>query len=416
MGELSFCLLSTFYPPAGFGGDAVHVRHLAAGLAQRGHRVRVVHNSSAYRLLGGTARPDAPAGGVEVVDLALGSAPTAATYLSGRAVGYGRRLAELVEGFDIVHLHNPSLLGGPGALRLGSGIRLYTTHEHWLVCPTHVLFRNGKEVCTKRTCVACTVRHRRPPQPWRATSVLGRAVGHLDVVLCPSAFTAEVHRAHFPEADIEVLPLSVAPPGPAAQDRPRSRRPMFLYAGRLEPIKGVDRLVRAFPRVRGADLVVAGEGSLLPTLRAAAAGRPEIRFVGRRTPAEVLELCRQACAVVVPSAGYETFGGIAIEAMSVGTPVAVRALGALPELVTEGGGLTFDDDDAMVAVLQALTDDADLRARLAADALEVARRRFDDAGFFGRYFAIIAGAAERRRFPSVARAAASASMAEGGHP
>lgn len=414
MGELSFCLLSTFYPPAGFGGDAVHVQRLAHGLADRGHRVRVVHNSSAYRLLGGgIGTPEPTHAGVEVVDVAVGRASTVGTYLSGRPVGYRRRLAALVAGFDVVHLHNPSLLGGPDALGLGSGVRLYTTHEHWLLCPTHVLFRNDREVCTRRTCISCTIQHRRPPQPWRATSTLGAAVAKVDALLCPSRFTAELHGRHFPGARIEVVPLAVPMPH-RADPRPTgpADRPTFLYAGRLEPIKGVDRLVKAFASVRGARLVVAGEGSLRAALEDTAKENPDVTFLGRRSSSEVLALCEQATAVVVPSAGYETFGGVAIEAMSVGTPVAVRALGPLPELVSEGGGLTFDDDVSMVAVLQQLADDHDLRSRLAAEAFAVARSRYREERFFARYFELIADVADTRGRTTLAASATGAASRE----
>ncbi len=407
--RLSFCLLSTFYPPHGFGGDAIHVQRLARSLAARGHRVRVVHAPQAFRLLGGPGHPPVDEPGIEVIAVPAGRAATVVTYLAGRPLGYGRRLEELVDGFDVVHVHNPSLLGGPAALGLGGGVRLCTTHEHWLVCPTHVLFRNNEEVCTVRRCVSCTLHHHRPPQPWRATPMVEHAVERTGALLCPSRFTAAIHRQHFPRARIHVLPL----PAPVVDVRPPAAAdpPMFLYAGRLEPIKGVDRLVSAFPAVAAAELVVAGEGSLGPALAESAAPHPRIRLVGLRSPEEVLELCRAALAVVVPSAGYETFGGIAIEAMAAGTPVVVRSLGPLPELVEGGGGLTFDTDAAMVLALQSLVDRPALRSTLAAEAARAARDRFSEARFFAGYYDIIAGVAAavgRHDLVGLARSAADA--------
>jgi hypothetical protein len=44
----------------------------------------------------------------------------------------------LETGFDVIHYHNISLVGGPTILAYGQGIKLYTMHEYWLVCPTHV--------------------------------------------------------------------------------------------------------------------------------------------------------------------------------------------------------------------------------------------------------------------------------------
>ncbi|MGI8807270.1 MAG: glycosyltransferase [Acidimicrobiales bacterium] len=420
-GTLSFCLVTTFYPPASFGGDAVHVQRVAHGLAVRGHRVRVVHNPGAYHMLGGRTAGAVTKThpGVEVVPLPQGPlAPgaTTATYLTGRPVGYHRRLMELTEGFDVVHVHNPSLLGGPRAFELGDAdaLRLYTALEHWLLCPTHVLFRYGKEVCEKRTCWRCTVSYRRPPQLWRSTSLLGDAVRHLDALIAPSRFTSDLHAAAFPGIRVETLPLLFWPDDPPPTERrPRSDRPLFVFAGRLEPIKGADRLVRSFARVRGADLVVAGSGSQAEELARLAAGNPAIRLVGRLPHESVIDLIRSAAAVVVPSVGYETFGGIAVECMALGTPAVVRALGPLPELIEDGGGLAFADDDQLVDVLQSLVDDPGLRRRLA-DAAPACERRFGTTAYFSRYYGILAEAATRRDLDDLAARVGVAATAPAG--
>ncbi len=414
-------MITTFYPPANFGGDGIHVRRLAGGLAQRGHRVRVVHNPAAYRMLApkGTevGRPENE--GVEVIEAPGGARSTAEAYLTGRSAAATRSLAALAADFDVVHFHNPSLLGGPGALTAGNGLRLYTTHEHWLLCPTHVLYRNNREVCTHKTCITCTLIYRRPPQLWRYSSFLERSVAHVDALLCPSRFTAELHRASFPDATIEVLPLPAPQPARSDPDarvepdgsRRRAGRPYFLFAGRLETIKGIDRLVAAFGRVTGADLVVAGSGSLLDRIHDLA-GTSAVRFVGRVPEAEVMALCASALAVIVPSVGYETFGGVAIEAMAVGTPALVRSLGALPEVVEGGGGLTFDTDDDMVRVMQSLVDDPVEAARLGEEAARAVTERFSEGLFFSSYFDVISRRAEATGRPSLAQRAHVACRAE----
>ena len=37
---MRFCMITTFYPPYSFGGDAFFVQHLGRALARRGHDVR----------------------------------------------------------------------------------------------------------------------------------------------------------------------------------------------------------------------------------------------------------------------------------------------------------------------------------------------------------------------------------------
>ena len=74
-------------------------------------------------------------------------------------------------------------------------MKVYTTHEHWLVCPMHVLFRDNREPCDEPHCLRCTLRFHRPPQLWRSTRVLERSVPEVDLFLAPSRFTIEAHRA-----------------------------------------------------------------------------------------------------------------------------------------------------------------------------------------------------------------------------
>ena len=50
MKPLKLCMVTTFYPPFSFGGDGIFVYQLAHALAEKGHRVDVIHSEDAYRL------------------------------------------------------------------------------------------------------------------------------------------------------------------------------------------------------------------------------------------------------------------------------------------------------------------------------------------------------------------------------
>jgi len=52
---LRFCRFSTFYPPYGFGADAIYVYRLANSLATQGHEVDAIHCADSYNLLARTA-------------------------------------------------------------------------------------------------------------------------------------------------------------------------------------------------------------------------------------------------------------------------------------------------------------------------------------------------------------------------
>ncbi len=380
---LRFCMVTTFYPPYSFGGDAVAVQRLARALVHRGHHVTVVHDLDAYTTLGGEPRlPVGPVDddGVSVAALRsrLGRLSPLATHQTGRPVVHGRTLARLLgDGrFDVVHFHNVSLVGGPGILAAAGGraVRLYTAHEHWLVCPTHVLWRHAREPCTGRQCLRCTIRHRRPPQIWRYTGYLRRQLAHIDAFIALSEFSrAKHHEFGFPHA-MTVIPNFLPNSGPA-NGLPPHPRPYFLCCGRLERLKGLDDVVRAFTGHGDADLLVAGEGTQRRELEALAARSERVHFLGLLEPDELTPYYAHALSVVASSRVFETFATVPLEAFRQGTPVLARRHGTYPELVERsGGGLLFGDEDELLAGLRSLQDEPELRKRLGARA----RRAFED--------------------------------------
>src|SRR5262249_53975601 len=264
--------------------------------------------------------------------------------------------------FDIVHFHNVSLVGGPGVLALGGpAVRLYTLHEHWLLCPTHVFWKNKSRLCDEKTCVSCQIRSGRPPQLWRFGAFLRDSLESVDLLLAPSRFPMERHRAEGISRPMRLLPHFV----PEAAARPSvPERPVFLYAGRLDLSKGPDALVAA-ARDLAAGVRIAGAGPLSAELSRRAAGLPNVSFAGRLPAAEVSREISAARAVVIPSRCLETFGLTAAEAMMCGVPVVARRRGALTEIVEEsGGGLLFRDDEDLPKALARLAADPGLAAEL----------------------------------------------------
>ena len=145
-----------------------------------------------------------------------GRAPPLLTQQTGRPIVNGRRIrAILDEGrFDVVNFNNISLIGGPGLLAYApSAIRVYFAHEHWLVCPTHVLWRHNQEVCTGRECLRCSLSHRRPPQLWRFAGYLEKQLRHVDVFIAMSEFSRDKHHEFGVPHDMEVLPYFLPDPG-----------------------------------------------------------------------------------------------------------------------------------------------------------------------------------------------------------
>jgi len=403
---LRFAMVTTFYPPFNFGGDGVYVRRLAHALARRGHSVDVIHDVDAYRVGGGTETTPLPEPrGVVTHPLRSRSSllSTLATHQAGRPVVHGSRIRSiLAQGFDVVHFHNISLVGGPGILEYGSGVKLYTAHEHWLVCESHILWRYDREPCPGRECLRCVVRAKRPPQAWRRGSLLSRQVEHVDEFLALSAFSAEKHREFGFDTPMRVFPSFLPDEEAADGGDPESRgeapeRPYFLFVGRLEKIKGLEDAIPQFDDTLGAELWIAGTGAHEATLRKLAAGRPRVRFLGRKTSAELRTLYRNALALVAPSRCFEVFPLVVLEAFREGTPVVARRLGPYPEIVRDtGAGLLFETSAELRAAFEQLVREPDLRARLGAAGADAFRSTWSEDVVLSRYLAIIREVADRR--------------------
>ncbi|MBN8733912.1 MAG: glycosyltransferase family 4 protein [Acidobacteria bacterium] len=392
---LHFCLVTTFYPPYSFGGDAVFVQRLARELCARGHRVDVVHSVDAFHSLGGnlTAPPPAPEPGLRLHSLTSGFdllGPLAVQQTGSPAFLSGRLRQLLNQPFDVIHFHNVSLIGGPDILTYGNAVKLYTPHEYWLVCPTHVLFRNRREPCTQPTCLSCVLHHRRPPQLWRHTGKLAAAARHIDAFLALSQFSIDTHRRMGFDGPFHLLPPFI-PEAPPAEPAPAaSHPPYFLYVGRLEYLKGVHTLFPHFHDRLDAELWIAGAGSQEAELRRAAAGNPRIRFLGFVSEPRLSSLYRHARAVIMPSLCFEVFPLVLLEAFRQRVPVIVRRLGGLAEVAAgSAAALTYDDAPQLDTALRRILDDPPLRDQLGARGYAAFLQSWTPQVHLNRYLALI---------------------------
>ncbi len=406
---LRFCMFTTFYPPYSFGGDAIGIQRLSRALVRRGHHVTVVHDVDAYNALQSGPEPHPVSDddeGVEVVRLRSGAGLLSPllTQQLGRPVLNRRRITTLLRDgrYDVVNFHNVSLVGGPGIFGLaGDAVSLYMAHEHWLICPMHVLWKEGRERCEKPECFKCTLSYRRPPQLWRQTGLLEREIERVDAVIAMSEFSRDMHRQRGFTRDMEVLPYFLPDPEspvvPVASGTPPHHRPFFFFAGRLERIKGLQDVIPVFSRYPEADLLIAGDGEFAPELRAQAAGLANVRFLGRISPDDLSRYYRHALATLVPSVCYETFGIVLIEAFRQGTPVIARRLGPFPEIVERsGGGELFQTSEELVLAMHRLQDDPSHRARLADAGYRGYVERWSESAVIPQYLGIVRRAAGRR--------------------
>lgn len=153
--------------------------------------------------------------------------------------------------------------------------------------------------------------------------------------------------------------------------------PLVLYAGRLDPVKELDTVLRALAALPSQRLVVAGEGPERDRLAALAhelGVGDRVRFLGRSE--RLADLLRAADVFVLPSRA-EGMSNALLEAMASGLACVASPVSGTSELLADDRGVLADpgDAEAWAARLEALADDPGRRAALGRAAAEHVRAR-----------------------------------------
>ena len=162
----------------------------------------------------------------------------------------------------------------------------------------------------------------------------------------------------------------------------------ILFIGRIEPLKGIDTLLRAMALIqkrrpeatRNVSVSIIGgdpwatdpddEMARLQSLRAELDIHELVTFLGSKDQ-EILPYYYSAAEMVVMPSHYESFGLVALEAMATGTPVIASEVGGLAFLVQDGKTgfhVPTRDPEALAAKIYLLLTDEPRRRELGANA------------------------------------------------
>lgn len=150
----------------------------------------------------------------------------------------------------------------------------------------------------------------------------------------------------------------------------RSDEVKLIAMGKLEPVKGFDRLARIHKRLRRegypVHTYILGEGSREAELRSFIADNAlsdSLTLLGYHTnPYKFV----RSCDIFVCSSHSEGFSTAATEALVVGTPVVTTRVSGMDELLGENnewGVITENDEEALYQGIKALLDDPEKLAQ-----------------------------------------------------
>ncbi len=262
------------------------------------------------------------------------------------------------EKIDIVHVHNTLNLISSSVYYAGFHCKVpvvQTVHNFRLLCPGATFFRDGHvcEDCLSKG-LSCAVKHK----CYRGSTIqtlacvistsIHRMLGTYGKInyICLTEFNKEklLNLKQIKEENIFVKPNFVE----AVRELVpyEKRKDQFVYVGRLEEIKGMDILLKAWKHLgeQAPMLLMCGKGPLEEWCQDFIEENhlANVEMLGFVPNEQVRKLVGESKALVLPTQVYEGFPMTIAEAYAAGTPVIGSDLGNTGSLIENGkNGLKF---------------------------------------------------------------------------
>lgn len=272
---------------------------------------------------------------------------------------------------DIVHVHNTLMVVSPSVFYAAFHCHVpvvQTLHNFRMLCPAGSYFRGDRicEECSEKG-LQCSLKYGcyrgSKAQTFVSAAILKihRMLGTYRKVnfICLTEFNREkLSRLNEGGKQIVDMKKVYIKPNFTFQEgisgEVQKAGDYFLVVGRVEALKGIDVVVKAFEKIPDQKLIVAGDGPMMAEMKAYIKehNMSNVKFAGYLDKAKVQEKYRGAKAVIMASQCYEAFAMTIAEAYSNAVPVIAGNVGNLANMVEEGvTGIKFvyDSPDDLAA-------------------------------------------------------------------
>ena len=273
---------------------------------------------------------------------------------------------------DIVHVHNTLTMVSPSVFYAAFQCNVpvvQTLHNFRMLCPAGSFFRNNV-ICEE--CVdgglKCAIKHKCYRNSTLQTIVsamilkIHRALGTYRKVnfICLTEFNknkllesldsenVSKNKEVVDASRVYIKPNFTFAEGITPSDS-QDTEEYFLFAGRVEALKGVDIAIKAFEKIPDKLLYIAGTGPMMEEMQAYVQEHQieNVKFLGYLQKEAMTERFYHAKAVIMTSQCYEAFAMTIAEAYSYGVPVIAGRVGNMDGMVKEGQtGVKFQYDSA----------------------------------------------------------------------
>lgn len=123
------------------------------------------------------------------------------------------------------------------------------------------------------------------------------------------------------------------------------RKNQFVFAGRLDKLKGIDILLESWKEIKDFDLIICGTGPEEEWCKKFIEenGISNVRMMGFVQNEKVMDIIAESKALILPTQWYEGFPMTIVESLACGTPVIGSDIGNVGSLIENGvTGLKFE--------------------------------------------------------------------------
>lgn len=259
------------------------------------------------------------------------------------------------EKIDIVHVHNTLPLVSPSVYYAAKKCKIsvvQTIHNFRLLCPGATFTRDNKicEDCVEKS-LLCSVKNKcyrgSVIQSLVSAFNLGfhRMIGtykKVDGYIALTEFNKSKLKTLIEEEKIFVKPNFTY--FEAIEMIEVKDRKYFLYLGRIDKLKGIDLILRAWEEIKDEELYIVGSGPYEETCKKYVLENKldNVKFLGFRDKEEVQKILKYSKALIIPSQWYEGFPMTILESFALGIPVVGSDIGNISTIINnEVDGLLF---------------------------------------------------------------------------
>lgn len=262
---------------------------------------------------------------------------------------------------DIVHVHNTLILISPSVYYAAFSCKvpvIQTIHNFRLLCPGATFYRNGAicEDCISKglkcairqkcyrgsliqtlACVVMLILHRLFGTYKKLNYICLTEFNMKKIMKLNSSGKKRIDESrifikpNFVNIEREVIPY-------------KFRKNQFVFVGRLDKLKGIDLLLKAWKEIKNSDLIICGMGPEDKNCRKFINENhmTNVKMMGFVSNNQAMDIISESKALILPTQWYEGFPMTIVESLACGTPVIGSDIGNLGDIIKDRiNGLKF---------------------------------------------------------------------------